>query len=45
MAATQQVLFIQGAGVGVHDGWDNKLLDSLRRELGTGYEIRHPRSS
>jgi predicted alpha/beta hydrolase family esterase len=38
-----QVLFIQGAGAGTHDEWDNKLADSLRRELGSGYEIRYPR--
>ena len=40
---TRQVLFIQGGGAGVHDQWDNKLVDSLRRELGPGYEIRYPR--
>ena len=39
MAGTRQVLFIQGGGAGVHDGWDNKLSDSLRRELGTGFEV------
>lgn len=43
MADTQQFLFIQGGGAGVHDGWDNKLVDSLRRELGNGYEVRYPR--
>ena len=43
MAGTRQVLFIQGGGAGVHDGWDNKLFDSLRRELGDGYEVRYPR--
>jgi Predicted esterase of the alpha/beta hydrolase fold len=39
----KQVLFIQGGGAGAHDEWDNKLVDSLRRELGPGYEIRYPR--
>ena len=43
MAGTRQVLFIQGGGAGAHDGWDNKLSDSLRRELGDGYEVRYPR--
>ena len=38
-----QLLFIQGAGAGTHDEWDDKLVDSLRRELGDGYEIRYPR--
>lgn len=39
----RQVLFIQGAGAQVHDEWDNKLVESLRRELGPSYEIRYPR--
>jgi len=39
----KQVLFIQGGGAGVHDEWDNKLVDSLRRELGPGYDVRYPR--
>ncbi|HEU0243882.1 MAG TPA: alpha/beta fold hydrolase [Candidatus Limnocylindrales bacterium] len=43
MPAPQQVLFIQGAGAGTHDAWDDALVDSLRRELGDGYEIRYPR--
>jgi len=38
-----QVLFIQGGGEGVHDAWDNKLVESLGRELGPDYEIRYPR--
>lgn len=42
MASVRQVLFIQGGGAGVHDGWDNKLVDSLRRELGDRYEVRYP---
>jgi predicted alpha/beta hydrolase family esterase len=38
----RQVLFVQGGGEGVHDEWDNRLVDSLGRELGPGYEIRYP---
>ena len=40
---TRQVLFVQGGGKGVHDQWDDKLVASLRRELGPSYEIRYPR--
>lgn len=43
MAATRQVLFIQGAGAGAHDEWDNQLAESLWRELSGGYEVRYPR--
>ena len=43
MVGRRQVLFIQGGGAGTHDEWDDKLVDSLRRELGDGYEIRYPR--
>lgn len=39
----RQVLFIQGAGVRVHDEWDNKLVESLTRALGPQYVIRYPR--
>ena len=39
----KQVLFIQGGGTGTHDEWDNKLVDSLRRELGPGHDVRYPR--
>ena len=39
----RQVLFIQGGGEGVHDRWDDKLVNRLRRELGPGYELRYPR--
>jgi predicted alpha/beta hydrolase family esterase len=42
MTAACQVLFIQGGGAGVHDEWDDKLFDSLRRELGDGHEVRYP---
>ncbi len=38
-----QILFIQGAGETTHDQWDNKLVDSLARELGDAYAIRYPR--
>ena len=40
---TGQLLFIQGGGAEVHDAWDDKLVDSLRRSLGPGYDIRYPR--
>jgi hypothetical protein len=40
---TNQVLFIQGAGEGAHDQWDNKLVESLERELGQEYVVRCPR--
>ena len=43
MTTIRQVLFIQGGGAGAHDAWDDKLSDSLRRELGDGYEVRYPR--
>jgi predicted alpha/beta hydrolase family esterase len=43
MQGTRQVLFIQGGGAGAHDEWDDKLVESLRRELGDGYEVRYPR--
>lgn len=43
MTSTRQILFIQGAGAGTHDEWDNKLVESLRRGLGNGSEIRYPR--
>jgi len=39
----RQLLFVQGGGQGVHDEWDDKLVESLRRELGQDYEIRYPR--
>lgn len=37
-----QVLFVQGGGEGAHDEWDSKLVDSLSRSLGPGYDIRYP---
>ena len=38
----KDVLFVQGAGEGVHAKWDIKLVESLRHELGAGYEVRYP---
>jgi predicted alpha/beta hydrolase family esterase len=38
-----QLLFVQGGGAGTHDEWDDKLVESLRRELGPNFEIRYPR--
>jgi predicted alpha/beta hydrolase family esterase len=38
----RQILFVQGGGEGAHDAWDNRLVDSLGRLLGTRYEIRYP---
>jgi len=38
-----QVLFVQGAGANVHDGWDRKLVESLERGLGPDYRVRYPR--
>jgi pimeloyl-ACP methyl ester carboxylesterase len=43
MTCTRQILFIQGGGAGTHDEWDDKLVESLRRELGTEYEVCYPR--
>lgn len=39
----RQILFVQGAGEGTHDNWDDKLVASLERELGDGFAIRYPR--
>ncbi len=33
---------MQGGGAGAHDGWDNKLVASLERELGAAYRVRYP---
>jgi hypothetical protein len=35
-----QVLFVQGAGEGVHDQWDDKLVESLRRLRGRSLDPR-----
>jgi predicted alpha/beta hydrolase family esterase len=43
VTCTRQILFIQGGGAGAHDEWDDKLVESLRRELGGEYEVRYPR--
>jgi pimeloyl-ACP methyl ester carboxylesterase len=43
MMKAGQVLFVQGGGAGVHDGWDDKLVASLRQRLGDSYELRYPR--
>ena len=40
---TKRVLFVQGAGEGTHGQWDNKLVRSLKRELGTEYSVAYPR--
>jgi hypothetical protein len=39
----RQLLFVQGGGARVHDEWDSKLVESLRRELGPNYDVRYPR--
>lgn len=43
MARGRQVVFIQGGGERVHDSWDQRLFESLSRELGDDYEVRYPR--
>jgi len=43
MTGSRQVLFIQGGGAGAHDEWDDKLVDSLRSELGRAFDVRYPR--
>jgi pimeloyl-ACP methyl ester carboxylesterase len=40
---TEQILFIQGGGEGTHDDWDDKLVASLARELGSDFDVRYPR--
>jgi hypothetical protein len=39
----RDVLFVQGAGAGVHAEWDVHLVESLRRELGSSYAVHYPR--
>jgi pimeloyl-ACP methyl ester carboxylesterase len=39
----RQLLFVQGGGAGAHDEWDARLVESLRRALGPGWEVRYPR--
>lgn len=43
MHVKRQLLFVQGGGADVHDAWDDKLVESLRRELSPDWEIRYPR--
>lgn len=43
MTGSQRILFIQGAGAGTHDEWDDKLVASLKRQLGAGREVSYPR--
>ena len=38
----KDVLFVQGAGRDVHAEWDLKLVESLRRELGSRYTVHYP---
>jgi predicted alpha/beta hydrolase family esterase len=38
-----QVLFVQGGGREAHDAWDSRLVTSLKKELGPGYNVRYPR--
>lgn len=39
-----RILFIQGGGGhDFHDAWDDKLVGSLRRELGEGFDVCYPR--
>ena len=40
---TRHVLFIQGGGKGTHDAWDDKLVASLKKALGSGYSVHYPR--
>jgi pimeloyl-ACP methyl ester carboxylesterase len=40
---SHQILFIQGGGEGTHDEWDDKLVESLTRELADGFDVRYPR--
>lgn len=43
MQLKRQLLFVQGGGKGTHDEWDNKLVESLQRGLGSNYDIHYPR--
>jgi predicted alpha/beta hydrolase family esterase len=40
---TRHVLFVQGGGKDTHDAWDDKLVASLRKALGSGYSVHCPR--
>lgn len=39
----RRILFVQGAGKGTHDEWDDKLADSLRHHLAGSDDVRYPR--
>lgn len=39
----RQILFVQGAGEGTYDHWDNKLVRSLEAHLGPQFEVCYPR--
>lgn len=43
MTMAKQILFVQGAGANAHDGWDRKLVESLKRTLGPDHPVRYPR--
>lgn len=36
-------MFVQGGGKDTHDAWDQRLVTSLKKELGRGYEVHYPR--
>jgi predicted alpha/beta hydrolase family esterase len=40
---SRQVLFVQGAGKGTYDEWDQKLVESLCAGLGKTYSVVYPR--
>lgn len=37
-----QILFVQGGGEGAHGDWDDKLVASLRHDLGDCVDVRYP---
>ena len=43
MQVKREILFVQGGGAGTHEKWDSQLVESLRGELGSDYEIHYPR--
>lgn len=40
---TKTILFVQGAGEGVHDAWDATLAASLESAVGPGFRLRYPK--